>query len=144
MLTVPTMQYINGHDLLQRLIEADLNNDKLLQALSAAERHSYVSGTSIIRQGDEADRFYVILDGEVEVIKDRPDTGAQVIAHLKDGDYFGEIGLLYNIPRTATVRAVSDVAVLVLDRDTFVQIISESDLTSKEMTAVIQQRMMMQ
>jgi CRP-like cAMP-binding protein len=138
------MQQINGHDLLQRLIEADLNNDKLLQALTAAERRSYTSGTDIIQQGDEADIFYVIVEGEVEVIKDRPDTGAQVIAHLKDGDYFGEIGLLYRIPRTATVRAISDVAALTLDRDTFTRIVSESDLTSKEMSAVIQQRLMMQ
>jgi CRP-like cAMP-binding protein len=138
------MQQINGHDLLQRLIEADLNNDKLLQALTAAERCSYTSGTDIIQQGDEADIFYVIVEGEVEVIKDRPDTGAQVIAHLKDGDYFGEIGLLYRIPRTATVRAVSDVMALALDRETFIRIVSESDLTSKEMRAVIQQRLMMQ
>jgi putative ABC transport system ATP-binding protein len=138
------MQQINGHDLLQRLIEADLKNDKLLQALTAAERRNYASGTDIIQQGDEADIFYVIVEGEVEVIKDRPDTGAQVIAHLKDGDYFGEIGLLYRIPRTATVRAISDVAALTLDRDTFTRIVSESDLTSKEMSAVIQQRLMMQ
>jgi sulfate-transporting ATPase len=138
------MHHIDGHDLLQRLIEADLNNDKLLQALSAAERRSYLAGTNIIQQGDEADVFYVIVEGEVEVIKNRPDTGAQVIARLKDGDYFGEIGPLYNIPRTATVRAVSDVAVLALDRETFVRIVSESDLTSKEISAVIQQRLMMQ
>ena len=81
---------------------------------------------------------------EAEVIKDRPDTGAQVIAHLKDGDYFGEIGLLYRIPRTATVRAISHVAALALDRDTFMQIVSQSDLTNKEISSVVQQRLMMQ
>jgi CRP-like cAMP-binding protein len=138
------MQLTNGHDLLQRLIEADLTNARLLQALSTAERRNFSPGTDIIRQGDAADTFYVIVEGEAEVIKDRPDTGAQVIANLRDGDYFGEIGLLYRIPRTATVRAISHVAALALDRDTFMQIVSQSDLTNKEISSVVQQRLMMQ
>ena len=72
------------------------------------------AGQAVVREGDVADRFYVIAEGEVEVSH-----GDLVIRRETAGDFFGEIGLLRNVPRTATVTAVTDVKLWALDRDDF-------------------------
>jgi predicted MFS family arabinose efflux permease len=72
------------------------------------------AGQAVVREGDVADRFYVIAEGEVEVSH-----GDLVIRRETAGDFFGEIGLLRNVPRTATVTAVTDVKLWALDRADF-------------------------
>jgi hypothetical protein len=72
------------------------------------------AGTSIVRQGDPGDRYYVVDDGTVEVrIDDR------LVRVEGPGEAFGEIALVRNVPRTATVRARTDVRLLTLERDVF-------------------------
>jgi len=72
------------------------------------------AGTELIRQGDVGDRFYVVQAGTFEIVRDgtRIDTAAE-------GGYFGEIALLHDVPRTATVRALVDGAVWALDQEEF-------------------------
>ena len=72
------------------------------------------AGQAVVSEGDVADRFYVIAEGEVEVSH-----GDLVIRRETAGDFFGEIGLLRNVPRTATVTAVTDVKLWALDRADF-------------------------
>ncbi len=71
-------------------------------------------GTEIIHQGDEGDSYYAIVHGTVAVTID----GVEVTS-LGEGDGFGEIALLYDTPRTATVSATSDTALFGLHRDAF-------------------------
>lgn len=75
----------------------------------------------VVRQGHEADGFYVIGSGQLEVIKDRKHMGL-----LGPGDYFGEVALLHDSPRTATVRAVTPARVLKLDRAGFEAVLASS------------------
>ena len=83
----------------------------------AVER--FPAGGTIVVAGDVADRFYLIVRGEVEVIGSDPDGEAREIAVLQDGDHFGEIALLHDMRRTATVRARTPCLCLSLPRDQF-------------------------
>jgi MFS family permease len=78
-------------------------------------RANAAAGNTIFRRGDEGDRFYVIEDGSVEV---QVDSGAPV--ELGRGDFFGEIALLRDVPRTATVTARTDTSLYSLNWDAFV------------------------
>jgi CRP-like cAMP-binding protein len=72
-------------------------------------------GVDVVTQGEEGDRFYVIADGELEVIVD----GTRVAA-LHRGDGFGEIALMYDVPRTATVRTRTEARLYALEREDFI------------------------
>ncbi|GLC68711.1 cGMP-dependent protein kinase [Pleodorina starrii] len=96
----------------------------LLTALDAATRSSlaaalrsvnFSSSEDVIRQGDIGDRFYIVERGELGVFKDRQGP----IKTYAAGAYFGELALLRNEPRAATVRANTDVSLLELDRGHF-------------------------
>ncbi len=77
---------------------------------------NFMAGEVIIRQGEDGDCLYMIQQGQVEVILEHPSTGTQRLAELTQGDYFGEIALLKVVKRTATVRALTDCHVLMLQR----------------------------
>ena len=79
----------------------------------------FAAGEVIIRQGEPGSRFYVITEGEAEVLQ-RGDEGVERrVVTLGPGRYFGEVALLREAPRTATVRALTDLAVVSLDRKDF-------------------------
>ena len=83
-------------------------------------------GQAVTRQGDRATAFYVIRRGTFNVETEHPETGdIQLLGTLGRGDSFGEIGLLQNSPRQATVRAVTEGEVFVVDRGTFDRLLAD-------------------
>lgn len=86
---------------------------------SIMEEMKFKPGQLIIREGDIGDLFYVITDGHAEVFI-RDENGSDIILHeAGPGDFFGELSMLTNEPRTARVRAVDHLTTLVLERDEF-------------------------
>jgi MFS family permease len=82
----------------------------VLESLAAAETEvAFEAARTIVREGDRADAFYVLLEGEVEVTA-RGEAGGpeRTLRRMSAPTYFGEIGVLEHIPRTATVKALSD------------------------------------
>jgi MFS family permease len=101
--------------LLRRLpIFGPLPNTELEGLANALEPVEAGAGTVIVRQGDEGDRYYAVASGEVEIVRD-----GECAAVLGRGEGFGEIALLHDVPRTATVKARSDVLLYALGREPF-------------------------
>ena len=95
---------------------------KSLAELCKSFRSSkYPASSTIISEGDEGELFYIIVRGRVEILKriDGQDTRVKI---LEDGDYFGEIALLSNVPRTATVRTVNPTLLISLKRSRFLKL----------------------
>ena len=88
------------------------------------ERVRFAFGQELVREGDEADAFYLLVAGRARVLKRRPDGGGEVtLNRLYAGDAFGERGLLERAPRSATVRASGPVDALRLDRAGFEELV---------------------
>jgi CRP-like cAMP-binding protein len=84
---------------------------------------AFPAGTVIVREGEAADALYVLIDGVADVTaRGEADAhGERAVRSMTAGSYFGEIGLLEGIPRTATVTAVQDCRCYRIDGDAFVQ-----------------------
>jgi MFS family permease len=95
-------------------IFAPLPASTLEQLADALEEVRAPAADEIVRQGDAGDRFYLIKDGTLDVVIDE-----KLVQSLGPGDSFGEIALLRDVPRTATVRARSDAVLYALDRRDF-------------------------
>lgn len=83
-------------------------------------RHEYFQkGQAVIREGSAGNRFYIIASGDFRVVKNAPGGQPQTIAKLGRNEWFGEIALLHNVPRTSSVVAETDGHLLSLSREEF-------------------------
>ena len=103
----------------------------------AAEHYS--SGQIIIHQGDRSGDFYVVIQGEVEVLENTSGSDRRV-AILRSGEYFGEIASRQDSARTATVRAIGAVEVLRLNREQFETLVKSSDVSRDELDKMVAAR----
>ena len=90
----------------------------------------------LIREGDEGDRFYAVVDGELDVTVQGIPAG-----RMERGDGLGEIALLRSVPRTATVRAAKPSTVLALDRDDFLAAVAGHPATGRTAAALADERL---
>jgi cyclic nucleotide-binding protein len=108
-----------------------------IENLAVHVDHARVAaGQEVFHQGDHGDRFYVIEDGEAEVIGD-----GRLIRTLRTGDGFGEIALLCDTVRTATVRARTPLLVHTLDRHHFVAAVSDYSSSAYEAEVLVRDRL---
>jgi uncharacterized protein YhbP (UPF0306 family) len=105
-----------------------------LRTLDVAE------GDVIVRQGAPADKFFIIVDGEVEVVHDG-DGGEKQLATLGRGQFFGEIAILRDMPRAASVRALKPTTLFAMESEVFRSLVAQSMGTTEDFDAVIRQRL---
>jgi CRP-like cAMP-binding protein len=115
--------------------------DLLLVMAAAGRTERYPAGDLVFREGTVPEGFYLIVSGEVDVSRRDGRGMGWRVAKLGPGDYFGEIGLLTEDRRTATVRATTDLEVVVLDRGQFDKIVSISAPTAAQLEEVMSGRL---
>ncbi len=96
---------------------------RLETAMRRATVRPMSAGEVIIRQGDEADNFYVVVDGRVQVTQTDAGGRSSVLREEGRGEFFGEIGLLSRVPRTATVSAMTAGTLISLDKAGFLELV---------------------
>ncbi len=107
--------------------------ESLAQALSPVRVEA---GREVFRQGELGDRFYIVADGEVEIVQD-----GQVVNLTGPGEFFGEISLLRDVPRTATVRARTEVELRALERDEFIAAVTGHAASAEAADSVVATRL---
>ena len=156
-----------GHDYRQEIALAlpGLHEQQLERIDFQPDIQTFHPGQYIVRQGDDAKHFYVVMSGTLEVVLEAPSNSqnpdstdgiphpvnddqshqSKSLKTLKRGDYFGEIGLLRGGKRTASVKvtAAGKAEVMAVDRDTFLALIQQSESTETLVDQRVQQRILL-
>ncbi len=103
---------------------AEIEPAKLKLLAFMSERVGFDDQKSVVRQGDPADAAYLIIDGEAEVVLEGA-AGPITVATLHVNEIFGEIAILCNAPRNATVRAKGRLVTLRIAKDPFMRMVRE-------------------
>ncbi len=128
-------------DVLRRIplfAKVDVSRLKLLAFTS--ERITFEPGQELFRQGDIGDAAYVIIDGTAEVLVETP-TGPVSVATIERNAFVGEIAILCDVPRTATVRAVDRLDTLKIMKEHFLRLIAEFPDMAIEVMRVLADRL---
>jgi len=128
-------------DLLRKIpMFANIEAAKLKLLAFTSERLSYSEGDVLFRQGDAGDAAFVIVSGQAQVSIDT-DNGPLVVARLSDHDFVGEIAILCNVPRTATVTATTSLDALRISKDLFFRLVKEFPEIAIEVMRELAQRL---
>jgi ABC-type multidrug transport system fused ATPase/permease subunit len=120
---------------------ADVPPEGLAAIASRLQLERYAPGDTIIHQGDVGDKLYLIDRGQVEVTAHNGTAAERQINTLHEGDYFGEIALLMDVPRTATVRALGPVQLLTLTKADFRTLVDRVPSMAQQLAPTIQGRL---
>ena len=101
--------------------------------IGAMEERKFAKDEDVIKQGDNGDCIYIVESGNLDCYKQfKKDEEPKKVKEYGPGDTFGELALLYNSPRAATIRAVTEVVTWVLDRATFINIVKDAAQKKRE------------
>lgn len=107
---------VEAERLKQMAFFSDMSGDQLDEIAGLLSTEHIANGHHVFRQGEPGHKFYIIVRGKVEVTRRNAEGETVKLAVLQDGDHFGEIALLNEVPRTADIKAMSDCTFLTLTR----------------------------
>jgi CRP-like cAMP-binding protein len=119
---------------------AKIEPSKLKLLAFTSERLVFEAGQNLFRQGDEGDAAYIIVDGSADVKVDTPN-GPLTVATMTKNDFVGEIAILCDVPRTATVTAATKLTTLKISKELFFRLISEFPQMAIEFMRELAQRL---
>ncbi|MCK6450424.1 MAG: cyclic nucleotide-binding domain-containing protein [Alphaproteobacteria bacterium] len=112
-------------DALRRVpLFAKIEPSKLKLLAFTSEKLDYQPGQDLCTQGDAGDAMYIIMAGEADVLINTP-SGEHRVARLGKNSFVGEIAILCDVPRTATVRAAGSLTALRISKDLFFRLVGE-------------------
>src|SRR3989304_10355283 len=102
---------------------ADLTHDELKAISKIVKKKEYKTGETIFKENEDGTSMYVIRKGEVKACKAAPDGELMTLTMMKDGDIFGEMSFLDESPRSATIIAISNTEVYLIDKRDFEKLV---------------------
>ena len=115
--------------------------NEIEELIAHSQVRAYPPGSVLCRENATEDRFYMILEGEAEVTKNINNSEARLLKTLNPGDFFGEMALIHNAPRAATVTAKSALTTLELDKAAFERVLHTSSSVAMAMVSEISNRL---
>ncbi|HJZ12853.1 MAG TPA: cyclic nucleotide-binding domain-containing protein [Acidobacteriota bacterium] len=119
------------------LKDKGLSSKELSLLAAFSKEEFYKEGQTIFVEGDRGDKLYIILDGEVRISKYIPGVGEEALAILGRGDFFGEMALIDNAPRSADAKAHQDVTVLPIESRLLNEILAKDVMSSYQFLYII-------
>lgn len=121
---------------------ATLTQDQLTEVARRVKPQVFPPDTNIVRQGEVGNKFYILLDGQADVYLSEAGGSQVLVNEMKRGQYFGEMALLGNGVRTATVKSSpeSSVSVAALDETAFNKLVKDSRTLHDELKSIIERR----
>ena len=127
--------------LAQVALFSELSRKDLKRLAAGAVSRNFAKGDIIVKEGEQAVVFYFVGSGSAEVVKGAEGTSPRVLGTLGPGDFFGEMALLDNYLRSATVRALEDTECVVLSRWDFLAELRTSPSIAVQMLPVLSRRL---
>jgi CRP-like cAMP-binding protein len=128
-------------DLLRNIpLFCNVEPSKLKLLAFTSKRLTFPAGQELFHQGDMGDAAYIIIDGEADVTVSTP-AGEITVAKVSKNELVGEIAILCDVPRTATVRAATEVTTLAISKELFFQMVTEFPEMAVEIMRELAQRL---
>ena len=115
--------------------------DEIEELIKNSQVHAYAPGAVLCRENAVEDRFYMILEGDAEVTKIINNSEMRLLKTLGPGDFFGEMALIHNAPRAATVTAKTALTALELEKTGFDRVLHSSSSIARAMVSEISNRL---
>jgi signal transduction histidine kinase len=137
---LPRKNMISPKDVIPRAFPG-ISQLEIDELVTRSQVKNYPTKTILCHEGKLEDKFYILLDGKVDVTKTINNVEERQLKELEAGDFFGEMAIMHNAPRAATVIASCPVTVLEIDKENFDRVIQRSSTISVAMVREISRRL---
>ena len=118
-----------------------IREDEAFEMAAVGRVHDYPAGMVLCHEGANENIFYILLDGQVEVTKAMANLQSRVMKRLVAGEFFGEMALIHNLPRAATVTTITSVSVLEIHKEDFTRLLERCVPLSLAMVREVSRRL---